>query len=61
MRLRRAGPRVASSDRRWGLPSGIEFDAAEIASGTTKTTASIALDLEDSYFHFNAIRQSGRA
>ena len=44
---------------RIGLPNGIEFDVAEIASGTTKTTASIALDLRDSYFHFNAIRQSG--
>ena len=41
------------------LPDGIEFDLAEIASGTTKTTASIALDLKDSYFHFNALRQSG--
>jgi hypothetical protein len=44
---------------RISLPSGIEFDLAEIASGTTKTTASIALDLKDSYFHFNALRQSG--
>jgi hypothetical protein len=44
---------------RISLPRGIEFDLAEIASGTTKTIASIALDLEDSYFHFNAIRQSG--
>jgi hypothetical protein len=44
---------------RISLPHGIEFDLAEIASGTTKTTASIALDLQDSYFHFNAIRQSG--
>jgi hypothetical protein len=45
---------------RINLPNGIEFDLAEIASGTTKTMASIALDLEDSYFHFNAIRQSGK-
>lgn len=44
---------------RINLPNGIEFDLAEIASGTTKTTSSIALDLEDSYFHFNAIRQTG--
>jgi hypothetical protein len=44
---------------RISLPNGIEFDLAEIASGTTKTTASIALDLKDSYFHFNPIRQSG--
>jgi hypothetical protein len=45
---------------RISLPNGIEFDVAEIASGTTKTIASIALDLEDSYFHFNALRQSGK-
>lgn len=45
---------------RIGLPKGIEFDVAEVASGTTKTTASVALDLRDSYFHFNALRQSGR-
>ena len=45
---------------RIGLPKGIEFDVAEIASGTTKTVASIALDLKDSYFHFNNLRQSGR-
>jgi hypothetical protein len=44
---------------RISLPKGIEFDLAEIASGTTKTMASIALDLEDSYFHFTALRQSG--
>jgi hypothetical protein len=44
---------------RISLPNGIEFDLAEIASGTTKTMASIALDLKDSYFHFNALRQSG--
>ena len=43
---------------RISLPNGIEFDLAEVASGTTKTVASIALDLHDSYFHFNAIRQS---
>jgi hypothetical protein len=45
---------------RISLPHGIEFDLAEIASGTTKTMASIALDLQDSYFHFNAMRQSGQ-
>lgn len=44
---------------RISLPKGIEFELAEIASGTTKTTASIALDLKDSYFHFNSLRQSG--
>ena len=45
---------------RISLPNGIEFDLAEIASGTTKTVASIPLDLKDSYFHFNALRQSGK-
>ena len=45
---------------RISLPNGIEFELAEIASGTTKTTASIPLDLRDSYFHFNAMRQSGK-
>ena len=44
---------------RISLPNGIEFDLAEVASGTTKTIASIALDLKDSYFHFNTLRQSG--
>jgi hypothetical protein len=42
------------------LPNGIEFHVAEIASGTTKTIASIVLDLKDSYFHFNTLRQSGK-
>jgi hypothetical protein len=41
------------------LPNGIEFDLAEIGSGTTKTMASIALDLKDTYCHFTALRQSG--
>ena len=44
---------------RINLPNGIEFDLAEIGSGTTKTIASIALDLEDTYFHFTVLRQSG--
>jgi hypothetical protein len=45
---------------RINLPNGIEFDVAEIASGTTQTIASIALDLKDSYFHFSSLRQSGK-
>ena len=45
---------------RINLPNGIEFDLAEIGSGTTKTMASIALDLRDTYCHFNAMRQSGQ-
>jgi hypothetical protein len=42
------------------LPNGIEFESAEIGSGTTKTTASIALDLTDTYCHFTLLRQSGK-
>jgi hypothetical protein len=45
---------------RINLPNGIEFDLAEIGSGTTKTTASVALDLEDTYCHFTYLRQTGR-
>ena len=45
---------------RINLPNGIEFESAEIGSGTTKTTASIALDLKDTYFHFTVLRQSGK-
>jgi hypothetical protein len=45
---------------RINLPNGIEFDLAEIGSGTTKTMASIALDLKDTYFHFTVLRQSGK-
>ena len=45
---------------RINLPNGIEFDLAEIGSGTTKTLASIALDLKDTYCHFTHLRQSGR-
>lgn len=44
---------------RINLPNGIEFDMAEIGSGTTKTMASIALDLRDTYCHFTHLRQSG--
>jgi|RhiMetdeSRZDD1v2_1073273.scaffolds.fasta_scaffold153295_4 hypothetical protein len=41
------------------IPGGIEFEVAEIGSATTKTTASIALDLHDTYGQFNALRHSG--
>jgi hypothetical protein len=41
------------------LPNGIEFELAEIGSGSTKTTASIALDLKDTYCHLTVLRQSG--
>jgi hypothetical protein len=45
---------------RINLPNGIEFDIAEIGSGTTKTMTSIALDLKDTYCHFTHLRQSGK-
>ena len=38
----------------------MEYDIAEIGSGTTKTIASIALDLKDTYCHFTRLRQSGK-
>ena len=45
---------------RINLPNGIEFDHAEIGSGTTKTTGSVVLDLRDTYCHFTLLRQSGK-
>jgi hypothetical protein len=45
---------------RINLPNGIEYDIAEIGSGTTKTMASIALDLNDTYCQFSVLRQSGK-
>ena len=42
------------------IPNGIEFDIAEIGSGTTKTMASIVLDLKDTYRQFNVLRHSGK-
>jgi hypothetical protein len=45
---------------RINLPNGIEFDLAEIGSGTTKTLASVKLDLKDTYCHFTFLRQSGK-
>jgi hypothetical protein len=44
---------------RINLPNGIEFDLAEIGSGTTKTVASVALDFKDTYCHFTHLRQTG--
>jgi hypothetical protein len=34
------------------LPGGIEFDVAEVASGTTKGTGAVPLDFENSHAHF---------
>ena len=45
---------------RINLPNGIEFEIAEIGSGTTKTMASVPLDLKDTYCHFTLLRQSGK-
>ena len=38
----------------------VEFEIAEIGSGTTKTTASIALDLKDTYGQFSVLRHTGK-
>jgi hypothetical protein len=40
------------------IPSGIEFEIAEIGSATTTATGPIELDLNDSYGQFNVIRHS---
>jgi hypothetical protein len=42
------------------IPNGIEFELAEIGSGTTRCTGAIKLDLKDTYGQFNRIRHSGR-
>ena len=42
------------------LPSGIEFEIAEIGAASTKATGAVKLDLRDSYGQFNLIRQTGR-
>jgi hypothetical protein len=42
------------------IPNGIEFEIAEIGSGSAKaTTGTIELDLDDSYGQFNVLRHSG--
>lgn len=41
------------------IPNGIEFEIAEIGSGTTKSAGAIPLDLKDTYGQFNIIRHSG--
>jgi hypothetical protein len=41
------------------IPDGIEFETAEIGSATTKSLASIHLDLNDTYGQFNILRHSG--
>jgi len=41
------------------IPSGIEFEQAEVGSASTKTTGAIALELNDSYGQWNVLRHSG--
>lgn len=41
------------------IPSGIEFELAEIGNASTKTTAAIKLDLKNSYGQWNVLRHSG--
>jgi len=41
------------------FPAGIEFDIAEIGSGSTTASGAVPLDLEDSYGQFNMVRHSG--
>ena len=58
---RRSGVQV-SGDRhrvRIDLPDGIEFEIAEIGSGSTKAAAALALALNDSYGQFNRFHLSG--
>lgn len=45
---------------RIAIPEGIDFDLAEIGSGSTTADAAIKLDLKDSYGQFNLVRQTGR-
>ena len=42
------------------IPNGIEFELAEIGSGTTRATGTVELDLTDSYGQFNILRHSGK-
>ncbi len=41
------------------LPGGIEFERAEIGSATTRCSAAISLDLDDTYGQWNVLRHSG--
>jgi len=41
------------------LPGGIEFDIAEIGSGSATTKGAVAFTLKDSYGQFNRLRQHG--
>jgi hypothetical protein len=41
------------------LPGGVEFEQAEIGSGTALATGAIALDLDDTYGQWNVLRHTG--
>jgi hypothetical protein len=41
------------------IPSGIEFEVAEIGSASTRCSGAVKLDLTDSYGQFNVTRHSG--
>lgn len=41
------------------IPNGIEFEIAEIGSGSGRATGAISLELDDRYGQFNMIRHSG--
>ena len=41
------------------LPNGIEFDIAEIASGSTRSSGAVVLELDDSYGQFNRLHHTG--
>lgn len=41
------------------IPKGIEFELAEIGSGSASATGAINLDLKDTYGQFNRLRHSG--
>ena len=41
------------------IPKGIEFELAEIGSGSATAAGAIKLDLKDSYGQFNRLRHSG--
>lgn len=41
------------------IPNGIEFELAEIGSGSVSSSAAIRLDITDCYGQFNRLRHSG--
>ena len=44
---------------RINMPRGIEFDIAEIGSGSATTKGTVAFTLKDSYGQFNRLRHNG--